>query len=166
MPTTAPGSIAVVAAVAANGAVGLRNGLPWRLGSDLKRFRALTMGSTLLMGRRTFQAIGRPLPGRRTVVLSRNAGFAPDGVETVHSWEAALAACRDGAFAVGGPEIYALALPLAGTIHLTEVDARPEGDAFMPAFDRGAFVEISREHRPAGIRDDHPFAFVDLVRAA
>lgn len=166
MLQVAPGSIAVVAAVAANGVVGLRNGLPWRLRSDLDRFRALTMGSTLVMGRRTFEAIGRPLPGRRTVVLTRNAGFAADGVETVRSWEAALAACRDGAFAVGGPEIYALALPMAGTIHLTEVDARPEGDAFMPAFDRGVFVETAREHRPAGARDDHPFAFVDLVRSA
>lgn len=164
MPTIAPGSIAVVAAVAANGVVGLRNGLPWRLGSDLQRFRALTMGSTLIMGRRTFQAIGRPLPGRRTVVLTRNSAFAADGIETVDGWEAALAACRDGAFVVGGPEIYALALPHASTIHLTEVDARPEGDAFMPAFDRGAFTETVREHRPAGAADDHAFDFVDLVR--
>jgi dihydrofolate reductase len=160
------GHLAIVAAVAANGVVGLRNGLPWRLRSDLLRFRALTMGSTLLMGRATYESIGRPLPGRRTVVLTRNVGFAAVGVETAHSWEAALAACRQGAFVVGGPEIYALALPLAGTIHLTEVDARPEGDAFMPAFDRSAYVETRCEHRSAGEGDDHGFAFVDLVRAA
>jgi dihydrofolate reductase len=160
----APGELAIVAAVAANGVVGLRNALPWRLRNDLFRFRALTMGATLLLGRRTFQSIGRPLTGRRSVVLTRDAGFVADGAETVRSWEAALTACRDGAFVVGGPEIYALALPLVRRIHLTEVDARPEGDAFMPSFDRRAFAEIGREHRSAGPHDDHDHAFVELVR--
>lgn len=160
----AQGSLTVVAAVATNGVVGIRNGLPWRLGTDLRRFRALTLGSTLLMGRRTFESIGRPLPGRRTVVLTREAGLVPAGVETAHTWDRARAACGDRAYVVGGPEIYALALPVADMIHLTEVDARPEGDAWMPPFDRAAFAEIRRERHPAGPADDHAFTFLDLVR--
>ena len=157
-------SLVVAAAVAANGVVGIRNGLPWRLGSDLRRFRTLTLGSTLLMGRRTFESIGSPLPRRRTVVLTRNARFAADGVETVHRWEDAVAACDDHDFVVGGPEIYALALPLAAAIHLTEVDAQPPGDAWMPPFDRRAFAEVRRERHPAGDVDDHSFTFLDLIR--
>ncbi|KQT09862.1 diacylglycerol kinase [Methylobacterium sp. Leaf399] len=159
--------IVVVAAVAGNGVIGRDNQLIWRLRSDLRRFKALTMGRPLLMGRKTFQSIGRPLPGRRTLVLTRDPGFAAEGVEVVHGWEAALAAAEGGELMVaGGAEIYALALPQADAIHLTEVEAAPDGDTVFPAFDRSAFREVGREAHPAAEHDDHPFAFVDLIRVA
>ncbi|MDP4021949.1 dihydrofolate reductase [Methylobacterium sp. NEAU 140] len=160
-----PSMIALVAAVARNGVIGRDNGLAWHLSSDLKRFKALTMGRPILMGRRTWDSIGRPLPGRRTLVLTRDAGFSAAGSEVVHGWDAALAAAADATLmVVGGAEIYALALPEADRIHLTEVEAEPAGDARFPAFDRANFRETLREAHPAGPRDAHPFAFVDLER--
>lgn len=156
--------IALVVAVARNGVIGRDNGLAWRLSSDLKRFKALTMGTTLLMGRRTWESIGRPLPGRRTLVLTRDPGFRAEGAETVHDWNRALAAAGDRLMVVGGAEIYALALPQADMIHFTEVDAEPEGDVRFPAFDRAEYRQVFREEHPAGPRDEHPFAFVDLER--
>jgi dihydrofolate reductase len=158
-------SIALVVAVARNGVIGRDNGLAWHLSSDLKRFKALTMGTTLLMGRRTWDSIGRPLPGRRSLVLTRDAAFRAEGAQVVHDWESALGAVQDATLmVVGGAEIYALALPQADRIHLTEVEAEPEGDVRFPPFDRAAFREVLREPHPAGPRDDHPYAFVDLER--
>ena len=157
--------ISLVAAVAHNGVIGRDNGLIWHLSTDLKRFKALTMGKPMLMGRRTFDAIGRPLPGRRTLVLTRDARFAAAGVEIVHDWHEALAtASADELMVIGGGEIYALALPHADRIHLTEVDTAPEGDTRFPDFDRSAFRETLREPHPAGGRDEHAFSFVDLER--
>ncbi|GJE57520.1 MULTISPECIES: dihydrofolate reductase [Methylobacterium] len=158
-------TISLVVAVARNGVIGRDNGLIWHLSSDLKRFKALTMGKPMLMGRKTFAAIGRPLPGRRSIVLTRDQGFAAEGAEVVHDWDAALAATgADELMVVGGGEIYALALPHADRIHLTEVDTAPEGDAYLPAFDRSAYRETLREAHPAGGRDDHAFVFIDLER--
>ena len=158
-------TIALVVAVARNGVIGRDNGLAWHLSADLKRFKALTMGTTLLMGRRTWDSIGRPLPGRRTLVLTRDPGFRVEGAETVHDWEAALAtATGDRLMVVGGAEVYALALPHADRIHLTEVAAEPEGDVRFPPYDRSVFREVLREEHPAGPRDDYPYAFVDLER--
>lgn len=159
--------VSLVVAAARNGVIGRDNGLIWHLSSDLKRFKALTMGKPMLMGRRTFQAIGRPLPGRRSLVLSRDRGFEAPGAETVHDWDEALATARaDELMVVGGGEIYALALPQADRIHLTEVDTAPDGDARFPEFDRSAFRETLREFHPAGGRDEHAFVFVDLERIA
>lgn len=157
--------VSLVAAVARNGVIGRDNGLAWHLSSDLKRFKALTMGKPMLMGRRTWDSIGRPLPGRRTLVLTRDRGFSADGAEVVHAWEAALTAA-DGAelMVVGGAEVYALALPQADRLHLTEVAAEPEGDVQFPVFDRARFRETFREAHPAGPRDEHAFAFVDWER--
>lgn len=155
--------IALVAAVARNAVIGRDNGLVWRLGSDLRRFKALTMGKPMLMGRRTFDSIGKALPGRRSLVLTRDRAFAMEGIETVHDWESALAAAgAETLMVVGGGEIYALALPHADRIHLTEVDAEPEGDTFFPDFDRSRFRETLRETHPAGPRDAHAFTFLDL----
>lgn len=156
--------IALVVAVARNGVIGRDNGLAWRLSSDLKRFKALTMGTTLLMGRRTWDSIGRPLPGRRTLVLTRDPSFRVEGAETVHDWDSAVAASGERLMVVGGAEIYALSLPRADAIHLTEVEAEPEGDVRFPAFDRSAYREVFREAHPAGPKDDYPYAFVDLQR--
>lgn len=158
-------AIALVVAVARNGVIGRDNGLAWHLSSDLKRFKALTMSKPMLMGRRTWASIGRPLPGRRTLVLTRDPGFRAEGAEIVHDWDAAVAAAAaPELMVVGGAEIYALALPHADRLHLTEVEAEPEGDVRFPAFDRAAFREAFREAHPAGPRDEHAFAFVDWVR--
>ena len=157
--------IALVVAVARNGVIGRDNGLAWHISGDLKRFKALTMGTTLLMGRKTWDSIGRPLPGRRSLVLTRDRAFRAEGAEPVHDFDTARAlATGDRLMVVGGAEIYALALPHADRIHLTEVAAEPEGDVRFPPFDRAAFREVAREDHPMGLRDDFPYAFVDLER--
>ena len=162
----------LVVAVAENGVIGRDNHLLWRLRTDLKRFRDLTMGKPMIMGRKTFQSIGKPLPGRETIVLTRDPGFATQGAHVARSWEEALAqglslADRMGANAVaiaGGAEIYALALPHVQTIYLTQVHAAPEGDAVFPAFDRSLFRETYRADHPKGADNEHPFTFIDLER--
>jgi dihydrofolate reductase len=154
-----------VVAVARNGVIGRDNGLAWHLSSDLKRFKALTMGKPMLMGRRTWDSIGRPLPGRRTLVLTRDRAFRAAGAEIVHDWDAACAAAAGAELmVVGGAEIYALALSRADRLYLTEVEADPEGDVRFPDFDRARFRETFREAHPAGPRDQHAFAFVDWER--
>ncbi|MBB4039326.1 dihydrofolate reductase [Microvirga flocculans] len=162
----------LVVAVAENGVIGRDNQLLWRLKTDLGRFRRLTMGKPMIMGRKTFQSIGKPLPGRETIVLTRDPGFAAEGVHVARSWEEALAkgeelAARMGADAVavvGGAEIYALAMPHVEALFLTEVRAAPEGDAVFPAIDRSQFREMRREDHPRGPDDEHPFTFIDLER--
>ena len=164
--------LTLVVAVAGNGVIGRDNHLLWRLRTDLKRFRELTWGKPMLMGRKTFQSIGKPLPGRETVVLTRDPDFRQEGVHVAHSWEEAVAlgsrlAERMGADAVavvGGAEIYALALPHVQTLFLTEVHTAPEGDAVFPSFDRSQFREVKREDHPKGPDDEHPFTFIDLER--
>jgi dihydrofolate reductase len=162
----------LVAAVADNGVIGRDNQLLWRLKTDLRRFRELTWGKPMIMGRKTFQSIGKPLPGRETIVLTRDEGFDAPDVEVVHDWNEAVAqgqaaAERMGADAVvvaGGSEIYALALPHVDRIHLTHVHTSPEGDAEFPDFDRTAFRELKRSDHPQGPDDEHPFTFIDLER--
>ena len=162
----------LVVAMAENGVIGRDNQLLWRLKTDLGRFRRLTMGKPMIMGRKTFQSIGRPLPGRETIVLTRDAGFAAEGVHVAHTWEAALAkgqelATAAGADAVavaGGAEVYALSLPHIEKLFLTKVQTAPEGDAVFPPLDRSQFRETRREDRPQGPDDEHPFTFIDLER--
>jgi dihydrofolate reductase len=151
--------ISLIAAVARNGVIGAGNALPWRLPEDLRRFKALTLGHPVIMGRKTYESIGRPLPGRRNIVVTRNAGFSADGCETAASIEAAIDACAgttDEIFIIGGAQIYAAALPRAERLHLTEVRADFAGDAHFPAFDRGHWRETWRErHRTeAGLEFD------------
>jgi dihydrofolate reductase len=162
----------LVVAMAENGVIGQDNRLLWRIKTDLGRFRRLTMGKPMIMGRKTFQSIGKPLPGRETIVLTRDEGFAAEGVYVAHTWEEAVAKGKElasaaGADAVavaGGAEIYALALPHVQTLFLTQVHAAPEGDAVFPAFDRSQFREVKREDHPKGPDDEHPFTFIDLER--
>ena len=143
--------LSLIAAVAANGVIGSDNALPWRLPEDLKRFKALTLGHPVIMGRKTYESIGRPLPGRRNIVVTRNAAYQTDGCEVVASLAAALAACQGGSdeiFVIGGAQIYAEALPLAQRLYLTEIHAGFAGDAHFPAFDRNTWRETARErHR-------------------
>jgi len=164
--------LTIVVAVAENGVIGRDNRLLWRLRTDLRRFRDLTWGKPMIMGRKTFQSIGKPLPGRETIVLTRDPGFSADGVHVAHSWEEAVAlgssvAARMGADSVavvGGAEIYALALPQVQKIFLTEVRTAPEGDAVFPSFDRSQFREVRRSDHPKSADDEHPFTFIDLER--
>jgi dihydrofolate reductase len=164
--------IAVVAAIADNGVIGRDNRLIWRLKTDLKRFRALTWGSPIIMGRRTFQSIGRPLPGRQTIVLTRDRAFSAEGVTVAHAWDEAVARAEDAAermgaeaiFVVGGGEVYAEALPRAERLHLTLVHASPDGDALFPPYDRTAFRELRRSEHPRGPDDEQSFTFLDLER--
>jgi dihydrofolate reductase len=164
--------VALVAAVARNGVIGAGDALPWRLSSDLKRFKALTMGKPLIMGRKTFQTIGRPLPGRATIVVTRDAGFAAEGVEVAHDIEAALRlaearaldAAVDEIAVAGGGEIYAQTIGRAARLYITEVDLAPEGDARFPAIDPALWREVGREAGQRGPRDEADFVFVEYRR--
>jgi dihydrofolate reductase len=164
--------LAIVVAVARNGVIGAGNRLLWRLKSDLRHFRDLTWGKPLIMGRKTFDSIGRPLPGRRTIVLTRDPAFAVDGVERAGSFDEALAIGRrlagemgtDTIIVAGGGEIYALALPLADRLHVTRVDAAPDGDAFFPDIDPARFRRVRADPHPAGPDDEHAFVVEEYAR--
>lgn len=165
--------LALVVAVSENGVIGANGGLPWRLPSDLKRFRALTWGKPLLMGRRTFESIGRPLPGRTSVVVSADPAFGPpEGVLKGTTLEEALA-LADGAadamgadeiMVIGGERVFRETLPFARTLHLTQVHAVPEGDVHFPAFDLARWRETAREGPLRGERDEAAFTYVTLER--
>lgn len=145
-------ALSLIAAVARNGAIGKGNALLWREPEDQKHFRRVTLGSPVIMGRKTWDSLParfRPLPGRRNIVVTRDAGWYADGAEAVASIDAALAllAGSDKAFVIGGAEIYALALPLADELMLTEIDADLDGDIFFPTWDRGRYTCTSRDPR-------------------
>jgi dihydrofolate reductase len=156
--------VALIAAVAANGTIGLGNRLPWRLPGDLRRFKALTLGHPVVMGRRTWESIGRPLPGRENIVLTRAARFAAPGCRIAHSLDEALAAAgaADTVFVIGGGDLYRAALPLAERLLLTEIRRDFPGDAFFPEFDRTKFREASRE--PQRAADGLEYDFVEYRR--
>jgi dihydrofolate reductase len=161
--------LSIIAALAANGVIGRDNRLPWRLSADLKRFKALTMGHHLVMGRKTFASIGRPLPGRTTIVITRDEGFKADGVQVAHSIDDALAMARndDEVFVAGGADIYRQVLHLADRMYLTRVHADVEGDATFPEFDDVTEWRLDDvEHCEADEKNDYPFSFLVYDRAA
>ena len=166
--------ITLVAALAENGVIGRDNGLPWRLKSDMVHFRAITMGKPVVMGRKTFLSIGRPLPGRTTIVVSRDGGFAAPGIVVAPSMEAALTAARGDALrrgaeciiVAGGADLYAQTMPLAERLHITYVHRAVDGDAYFPAIDRSVWHETARDEHAAAAGDDAAFAFVIYQRAA
>ncbi|TPG55109.1 dihydrofolate reductase [Sphingomonas glacialis] len=155
--------ITLYLARADNGVIGVDGKLPWHLPADLNRFKALTMGKPMVMGRKTFESFPAPLPGRRHIVLTRDPAWAAEGAEVAHSVDAALTLAGDGDVAViGGAEIFALLLPRADSIELTEVHVSPAGDAVVPAF--AGWQEVARESHPAeGARP--AYAFVTLIRS-
>jgi dihydrofolate reductase len=165
--------LVLVAAIADNGVIGSDNRLIWRLRTDLQRFRQITMGCPIIMGRKTFLSIGKPLPGRRTIVLTRDAGFAADGVAVAHGVEEAVALGRrigaemqaPALIIGGGTEIYRQMLPLADRLELTFVHAAPEGDAVFPDWNRAEFVEQERVDHPADADNEFPMSFVTFQRA-
>lgn len=164
MSPVAPRLVAVVA-MARNGVIGRDNALPWRLPDDLRHFKALTWGKPILMGRRTFESLGRPLPGRLNLVLTRDRAWRAGGVTTVHSLAEALAAAGSAPeiMVIGGAEVYALCWPATTCIELTEVHADIQGDARLDSFDRSAWREVAREDHAADARHAYPFSFVTLV---
>jgi dihydrofolate reductase len=157
--------VSLIAAVARDGGIGRAGELLIRLPDDLPRFKRLTMGAPIVMGRKTRDSIGRALPGRRNIVVSRDPAFHADGAEVVSSLDAALALAGEAprVFVIGGGEIYALAIPIADELELTEIDAEFPADAFFPAWDRGRFALVTREpHRtPEGV----PFAFATYKKS-
>ncbi len=141
--------IVLVAAVAENGVIGAAGGIPWHLPEDFKHFKATTLGHTLVMGRATYDSIGRPLPGRTTIVLTRDPDWSADGVLVAHDLDAALELAEDlpgDVMIAGGSQVYAAALPIADEQVLTEIHQSPDGDTFYPAFDRNEWRETRREH--------------------
>jgi dihydrofolate reductase len=157
----------------ANGVIGAGGALPWRLASDLALFKSLTIGKPVIMGRKTWDSLPRrPLPGRANIVLSRDGTFAPKGAVVCEELSEALQIGREQAeddgeseiCVIGGAGVFAAALPKARRMYLTEVDASPAGDVFMPPFDEADWVEVRRESHPAGKGDDHAFVFRTLER--
>jgi dihydrofolate reductase len=166
-------AVVIVAAVAENGVIGRGNALPWRLSSDLKRFKALTLDKPVVMGRKTFLSIGKALPGRTNIVVTRDPYFRADGVAVAATLDAALDAaredaCRRGAneiMVIGGTEIFAQTMPLADRLEITHVHSRPAGDAYFPPIDLTLWREAARSEHPAGAQDEVGVSFVTYVRA-
>jgi dihydrofolate reductase len=162
--------ISLIVAVSRNGAIGLNNQLPWYLPEDLKYFKSVTMGKPLIMGRKTFDSIGRPLPGRANIVLTRDPQWTSDGVKVVQSVEQALVAgeiaCEaadvDEIMVIGGEQIYRMTIDLADRIYLTQVDADVEGDAFFPDIDLNNWSQT--RVKLSEIIDKHPYRFLVLDR--
>lgn len=162
--------ISLVAAMAENRVIGRDGGLPWRLPDDLRYFKSLTVDHTVIMGRKTFDEIKRPLDNRRNVVISRDRAFRPHGVTVVPSLKEALAlgATEDEVFVIGGGEIFRVALPLADRIYLTVVHAEVTGDTTFPVFEAGEWVQVREGYHPADARHEYAFTFrrYDRVRAS
>lgn len=158
--------VVLIAAVARNRVIGRDNTLPWRLKADLVHFRKVTMGHPVLMGRKTWESLSRPLPGRRNLVITRKRGYEAVGAEIYPDPDSALQALADQpvVFVIGGAEIYRHLLDRASTLMLTEVAAEVAGDAYFPAFSRDEFIESSRIRHTADADNDHDFDFVEYRR--
>jgi dihydrofolate reductase len=156
--------VSIIVAKARNGVIGVENRLPWHLSDDLKRFKRLTLGHPIIMGRKTFESIGKPLPGRENIVITRQSGLKIEGARVVGSLDEAIDACRKQgvaeAFIIGGAEVYRQALGLADRLYLTIVAADVPGDAYFPEIPEGEFTEIERETSSEGV----PHFFVTLDR--
>jgi dihydrofolate reductase len=164
--------VSIIAAMSENGVIGRGGRLPWHLADDLKRFKRLTMGHMLVMGRKTWESIGRPLPGRRMVVISRQPNYRPDGAQVVPSLDAALAIAEstgdDEAFIIGGAEIYRLALPRANRLYLTRVHANIAGDTYFPDVNWKNWQRIAVEEHGSDGNNEYPFSFetYDLAKSS
>jgi dihydrofolate reductase len=158
--------LALIAAVARNGVIGRAGGLPWRLPDEMAHFKRTTLGHPVIMGRRTWESLAGPLPGRRNLVVTRTRGYCAEGAEVFGALDDALAACASGPdpFVIGGAELYAEALPRADRIHLTRVHAEVPGDVHFPAFDESEFRQLSRVDHPADERHAYAFSIVTLER--
>jgi len=158
--------ISLIVAASKNNVIGANGELPWRLSSDLKRFKSLTMGKPIVMGRLTYESIGRPLPGRQNIVISRNSDFVAEGCDVVHSVDAAVNAAGDAKeiMVIGGSHVYTEFLPRAQRIYLTRVQADVAGDAFLPELSGDEWCEISRELCGADAANEYDHEFTLLER--
>jgi dihydrofolate reductase len=164
--------IVLIAAVADNGVIGAGNAIPWRLKSDMQRFKAITMNKPMVMGRKTFASLKRPLPGRTHIVITRDSGFNHPGVLAAASFETALSLANadasqrgaDDIAVIGGAEIYAHFLELADRLEITEVHLAPEGDTHFPAIDKNAWEQVARVRHEAGPDDNAAFSYVTYRR--
>ena len=165
--------VLIIAAVGRNGTIGLQDRLPWRLPSDLRRFRTMTMGKPVVLGRKTFMGLGRPLPGRHLVVVSRDPGLRlPDGVARAgtipealsHAQDLATRYHADDGIVAGGAEIYRSTIEVAERLAITEVDLAPEADSVFPAIDPAIWQEVDRQVQPRAPGDEAGFSYVDYVR--
>ena len=165
--------LSCIAAVAENGVIGKGNEIPWRLSEDLKRFKKLTVGHAIIMGRKTFESIGRPLPHRTSIVITRNVGFQAPGAVVVHSLDEAirhakrtrqLAEGPPEAFVIGGEAIFREALPSCARLYLTRVHAEADGDVRFPEIDSAHWESLSEESRPADAKNDHAATFTVYER--
>ncbi|WP_429059751.1 type 3 dihydrofolate reductase [Aeromonas veronii] len=155
--------ISMIAAMAHDRVIGKDNQMPWHLPADLAHFKRVTLGKPVLMGRKTFESIGRPLPRRRNLVISRNPDYQAEGIEVVGSVEAALALLAGSSveelMVIGGGHLYAEMLPSADCLYLTRIDLAVEGDTRFPAFDDGQWQRIACESHPADEKNPHPYSF-------
>ena len=158
--------ISIIVAMAENRVIGRDNGLPWHLPADLKHFKAITMGKPIIMGRKTWESIGRPLPGRTNIVVTRSPDYTAEGCVVVHSFEQALAAAaqHDEAMVIGGAEFYRQVLPQANTLYLTLVHETIEGDTYFPALDETQWQEVERTDFEADEQNPHAYSFIRLGR--
>jgi len=161
--------ISILVAMDEKRGIGNAGALPWRLSSDLKRFRELTMGHHIIVGRKTFESIGKPLPGRHTIVLTRDPSFRPEGCLVADSVEGGISLAKERgeteAFVIGGAEIYAHAMDAADRLYLTQVHAEVECDTFFPEFKREAWIETRQSDHQADEKNQYPFTFKMLERA-
>jgi len=153
--------ISIIVAASTNNVIGANGDLPWRLSADLKHFKAITMGKPIVMGRKTWDSIGRPLPGRQNIVITRQADFVAEGCDVVASLEDAAAAAGDDeeVMIIGGSQIYLLALPMAERLYLTRVHAEVDGDTFFPEIDETQWRLIIDEPHEADERNEYPYSF-------
>jgi len=157
--------ISIIAAMSSNRVIGVNNTLPWKLSADLKRFKQLTMGHCLIMGRKTFESIGRPLPGRTTIVVTLQPSFNPEGVTVVHSIEQAIiAATGDEVFMTGGGDLFNQTINLADRMYLTIIKKDFAGDAFFPEFDEKDWIVTFKEEHEPDEAFPHQFSFVNYER--
>lgn len=158
--------IAIVVIVTENGVIGRDKGMPWHLPDDLKRFKQVTMGKPVIMGRKTFESIGKPLPGRLNIIITRNSGYAVPGCTTVASFDEALKAAGDvpEVCVIGGGEIFLQALPRVEVVYLTQIHASIDGDTYFPSLPPSKWREIFREEHGVDERHRHSFAFLTLER--
>lgn len=158
--------ISLIAAMANNRVIGIENRLPWRLPADMKHFRALTMGKPVLMGRKTFESIGKPLPGRTNIVVSLDPNFHPEGVLVTRSIDDALLVGQNAKeiMVIGGASFYAQLLPRAHYLYITEIHHDFSGDAFFPEWDPVEWREIQRQDHTASGDNIYPYSFITLVR--
>lgn len=164
--------LSIVVAASENNVIGRENDMPWKLSTDLKRFKALTLGKPVIMGRKTWQSIGRPLPGRPNIIVTRDADFKAEGGQIAGSLEEAIDLGRkvatelgaDEVYIIGGGKIYAQALPFVDRVHLTRVRATVEGDAFFPEIDSENWTQVSTEEVPAGEKDSYPTCYIRYDR--